>query len=141
MNYCETKVHLIDEIKENCKKLNNDQLCQIIGEIDKRQPKILHEFIKEMFDKNIYGTASIRELFCNEHIIDAFEHEVRAICLELGSNFSKIKTDSENIDHFCEMSVNGQDLDIWIHEGDPTFNPSDLAYVIYKLYTKEVTFR
>lgn len=141
MNYCETKVHLIDQIEENCKKLNNDQLCEILRKTEECKPKILHEFIKEMFEERIYGTGSIRELFCNEKIYDAFEHEVRALCLELGNNFSEIKANSDHIDHFCELSVNGQDLDIWIHEGGSLFNPSDLAYVIYKLYIKEITFR
>ena len=141
MNYCERKAHLIDEIEENCKKLNNDQLCKILKKTEEYKPKILHEFIKEMFEKETYRSGSIKELFCNEKIYDAFEHEVRSLCLELGYNFSEIKASSDNVDHFCELKVNGQDLDIWIHEGDPLFNPSELAYVIYLLYTKEITFR
>ena len=68
MNYCETKVHLIDQIEENCKKLNNDQLCEILRKTEECKPKILHEFIKEMFEAQFNG---------NTEVLDTWEEEFR----------------------------------------------------------------
>lgn len=143
MNYCETKVHLMDEIKENCKKLNNDQLCKILQETKNRKPKTLREFIEIFFNEKYYGTASIKELYCNDTIYDAFEHEVRKICLDIGSNFEKVKKWSDNyINDFSDMLVErGVDIILYIRERGSIFNPNDLAYVIYLLYIKEITFR
>lgn len=143
MNYCETKVHLIDEIKENCKELNNDQLCKILQETKNCKPKTLREFIEIFFNEKHYGTARIKELYCNDTIYDAFEHEVRKICLDIGSNFKKVKKWSDNyINHFSDMLVErGVDIILYIRERGSIFNPNDLAYVIYLLYIEEITFR
>lgn len=139
MSYFEERRKIINRIDEEIKPLSLTQLHDILSLIKAKKPLKLREHIKKSFEEGRIG-AGCDEINNQPAVLQAFEHEVRAICLELGPDFKKVETSSEYIDHFCEMYVQGYELDIWIHEGGSLFNPSELAFVIYLLYTGEVVF-
>lgn len=138
MSYFSTKKRVIDEICEEMETLNVTQLKDVLSVVKRKKPMTLREYI----DKEVFSSfRDCEEIFRKTEIMNAFEHEVRSLCLDLGPNFQKVRTNSEYIIGFTEMCVDGQDLDIWIQETGCLFNPWELALVIYLLYTKELVFR
>ncbi len=140
MTYYNEKRKKIAEIESEIQNLNITQLEDVLSVIKSKKPLNLKDFIKKEFDDREIGGIGCKDINNQAEVRQAFEHEVRAICLKLGPDFKKIKTKSQYIDHFCEMYVEGYDLDIWIQEHCPLFNPSELAFIIYLLYTEEVIF-
>ena len=140
MSYCEERRKIINQINNEMKPLNITQLHDILSLVESKKPLKLREYIKQSFEEGKIGGLGCEDINNQPAVLQAFEHEVRAICLELGPNFKLIEPSSEYIDHFCEMYVQGHELDIWIHEGGSLFNPCELAFVIYLLYTGEVVF-
>lgn len=137
MSYYSERRKIVDKIYKELGILSITQLEDILTEVQNKKPLSLKEYIKENFGHDSFGCD---EIFRQEEILQAFEHEIRAICLELGPKFKLVETTSEYIDHFSEMYVQGHELDIWIHEAGCVFNPCELAFVIYLLYTGEVVF-
>lgn len=138
MSYFEERRKLNNEIHKELEPLSITQLHDVLTFVKEKKPLTLTEYIKENIGHNSYGC---NDMFQKPEVLKAFEHEVRAICLELGPSFKLVNTSSEYIDNFCEMYVQGHELDIWIHENGSMFNPCELAHVIYLLYTEEVVFR
>ena len=138
MSYFKVRKILADKIDKELRPLSVTQLYEVLSFIEEKKPLTLTEYIKEYFGSNGFGCDDV---FKKQDVLIAFEHEVRSICLELGSNFELVEPSSEYIDHFCEMYVEGHELDIWIHENGSVFNPCILAHVIYLLYTGEVVFK
>ena len=143
--YCKMKNNLIKEIENKCKELNIDDLQTIVKEIDKKDTIYITDYVTDLMKKNGFGCTDV---FTSQEVIKAFEHELRAICLELGYHsgsktrpFRDIKADSEYIESMCELSVDEQDLDFYIHEKGSVFNPSDLAYAIFQIYCGKVVFK
>lgn len=137
MSYFQERRKLTDKIYKELEPLSIAQLHDVLTFVEEKKPLTLTGYIKEHIGHDSYGCD---EVFQKPEILKAFEHEVRAICLELGPDFELVRPDSEYIDHFCEMCVEGYELDIWIHEGGSMFNPRELAHVIYLLYTGEIVF-
>lgn len=140
MSYCNERRKIINQIDEEMKPLSLTQLNDVLSLVKEKKPLKLKEYIKQSFEEGKIGGVGCKDINNQPAVLQAFEHEVRAICLELGPNFKLIELSSEYIDHFCEMYVQGWELDIWIHEGGSLFNPSELAFVIFLLYTGEVVF-
>lgn len=140
MKIFEEKRKIINKINKEMKPLSLAQLNDILLLVKEKKPLKLKEYIKKSFEEGTISGIGCNDINNQPAIIQAFEHEVRAICLELGPNFEKVETSSEYIDHYCEMYVQGYELDIWIHEDGSLFNSYDLAWVIYLLYTEEVVF-
>lgn len=137
MSYFEERRKMTDKIYKELGPLSITQLYDVLDFVQEKKPLKLKEYIKENIGYNSFGCD---EIFRQQEVLQAFEHEVRDICLCLGLNFEQIEPSSEYIDHFCEMYVQGHELDIWIHEEGSMFNPRELAHVIYLLYTGEVVF-
>lgn len=138
MNHAKREIR--NKIDRELDKINSlTVLADIEFYIEKQKPLKLKDYIKESFKDGKISGAGCKEINNQPAILQAFEHEVRAICLELGHNFEKVEA-GPFIDHFCEMYVQGHELDIWIHENGSLFNPCELAFVIYLLYTGEVVF-
>lgn len=140
MSYCEEKIKTIREINEEIKEMNITQLEDILSIAREKRPLKLKDFIRQEFENKRIRGVGCQDINNQPEILQAFEHEIRAICLELGPDFKKVETSSQYIDHFCEMFVEGEELDLWIHEIGSLFNPCELAHVIYLLYSKEVVF-
>ena len=141
MSYYNERRKIINQIDEEMKPLSLTQLNDVLSLVKEKKPIELREHIKKSFEEGRIGGIGCQDINNQPAILQAFEHEIRAICLELGPDFKKIETSSQYIDHFCEMYVQGHELDIWIHENGSLFNPCELAFVIYLLYTGEVVFR
>lgn len=140
MSYFEERRKIINQINEKMKPLSLTQLNDVLSLVEEKKPLKLKEYIKQSFKEGKIGGLGCEDINNQPAILQAFEHEIRAICLELGPDFEEIEASSQYIDHFCEMYVDGYEIDIWIHEGGSLFNPCELAFVIYLLYTGEVVF-
>ena len=113
-------------IEEDLKNIKDiDVLESISNFIKDCNPITLEEYINIHFDNY------------HEEVRKALEHEVRTTWLEIKNRFEP--TDGY-IDHFCELYVQGHELDIWIHENGSLFNSCEVAIIIFKLWTKEIVF-
>lgn len=137
MSYAEERRKLTNKIFKELGPLSITQLHDVLTFVEEKKPLSLTEYIKEHIGHGTYGCDDV---FRKPEVLKAFEHEVRAICLELGPDFEKIETSSQYIDHFYEMYVQGEEIDIWIQENGSMFNTYELAHIIYLLYTGEVIF-
>jgi len=137
------KEQKINEIKDKCENLNIKQLNEVLKSFKKYEPQKLDDYVREYARENI--------IMPNETEIEsvgrALGTEVRSLCLELGHNLCKLKSDKNYAEHWADLYVeekgykNGIELDMWISERVPLFDVCVLAKIIHKLYTKEIVFR
>lgn len=127
-------LYLLSDVKDF------DKLYDIKNILTKKPVKI-DVFIRDMFDK--YG----EDMYKTDDILHAFEHEVRKLCVELDYDrkseniLKRIKPSSEYVDHYCELKVDGYELDIWISEDNNSpFDPRELAWTIFNIYCGKVVF-
>lgn len=122
------KRNMVQRITKNLENINNiDTLMEINEFIIDKKPKTLREYIDLNF------------IEYDNHVRDALEHEVRGKYLNM--SHEKVEPENEHISHWCELYVNGQNLDIWISEGAGIFHPYEIANMIFKLWSKEITPR
>lgn len=128
-------LYLLSDVKDF------DKLYDIKNILTKEPTKI-DVFIRDMFDK-YYNEDMYKTL----DILHAFEHEVRKLCIELNYDrkseniLKRIKPSSEYVDHYCELKVDGYELDIWISEDNNSpFDPRELAWTIFNIYCGKVVF-
>lgn len=120
------KKKLVCKINKELEKINDlDVLIEINDYIRNQRPTPLEYYI----DRHYQHDDAVKK---------ALEFEVRQIWLDINNKF---EPNSEYIDHFCELYVQGHELDIWIHEHGSLFNPCDLAQIIFKLWCKEIVWR
>lgn len=137
MNYNETKSHLIDEICEQCEKIkSNDSLGDILKYIESKKPVTLREYIEtelgSMIDDEVLGR--------NEKIIETFEHEIRRFGYEL-NGIRKLQTkENENIEDWYELRIECLDINDWVAQYVPLFNPLLISMVIFKIFIGEVVW-
>lgn len=124
----------------------------LITEIDKlmvRANMLTLEEVKELLEnkKPIYIRDYIDKHWSeySEGFRDDLEHEIRKIWLKTGDGFHglgyriSIPKDRTAM-HWSELSINNNDLDLWIMEQGTSFNPADIAQAIYLIYMNEITF-
>ena len=128
-------LYLLSDVKDF------DKLYDIKNILTKEPTKI-DVFIKDMFD-----TYYNEDMYKTDDILHAFEHEVRKLCVELDYDrkseniLKRIKPSSEYVDHYCELKVDGYELDIWISEDNNSpFDPRELALTIFNIYCGKVVF-
>lgn len=128
-------LYLLSDVKDF------DKLYDIKNILTKEPTKI-DVFIRDMFDK-YYN----EDMYKTDDILHAFEHEVRKLCLELDYDrkseniLKRIEPSSEYVDHYCELKVDGYELDIWISEDNNSpFDPRELAWTIFNIYCGKVVF-
>lgn len=124
INKKEEKIHNIFREMERINDI--DSLIAIEEFVRDCQPIDLHTYINIHFDEY------------HEQVRQAFEHEVRSIYLDIKD---MLEPSCDYVNHFCELYVQGHELDIWIHENGSLFNPCELAVVIFKLWTNEIVPR
>lgn len=118
--YKESIVKKIENIKDI------DTLESIENFIEDSKPLDLKTYISIHFDNY------------HEEVRNALEHEVRETWLDINNRF---EPSDAYINHFCELYVQGHELDIWIHENGSLFNSCEIAVIIFKLWTKEIVFQ
>lgn len=128
-------LYLLSDVKDF------DKLYDIKNILTKEPTKI-DVFIRDMFDE-YYN----EDMYKTDDILHAFEHEVRKLCVELNYDrkseniLKRIKPSSEYVDHYCELKVDGYELDIWISEDNNSpFDPRELAWTIFNIYCGKVVF-
>lgn len=115
------------QIKDMLERIEDaDALLAIEQFIKENEPMTLRRYIDCEF--NEYHVAIRRKL----------EEEILCIFDEIKD---KLKPSENYIDHFCELFVDGFEIDIWIHEQGTLFNPTMIANIIFKLWTKEIVLR
>lgn len=113
-------------IKELKKIHDIDSLIAIEEYIKDSKPIDLNTYINCEFDVH------------HKCVREELEHEVRTIYLEIANKF---EPESEYINHFGELYVEGYPLDSWIQNRGSLFNAWEIANIIFKLWTKEIVFR
>lgn len=119
----QTIIQIIDMVK---RIEDIDALLAIEQFVKENEPMTLRTYINCKFDT--YHVAIRRRL----------EEEVLCIFDEVKD---ELKPSENYIDHFCELFVDGFEIDIWIHEQGTLFNPTMIANIIFKLWTKEIVLR
>lgn len=140
---CENeKMKLVDEIVGLLGTTKNLEVLRDVRDELKKEPMDIMNFIRDLFDTN-YN----ENMYKSNDILYAFEHAVRSMSYDLkydGSSeriFKKIEASSECIDHYCELKVDGLELDLWISENNNTpFDPRDIAWTIFNIYCGKVVF-
>lgn len=142
MSYKSKKIKLMNEIVKLLETTKDLEMLIDVKDALKKEPMSISEFIRDLFDKN-YN----EDMYKSNNILCAFEHAVRRISYELeydGSSeriFKKIEASSEYIDHYCELKVDGLELDLWISEdNDSPFDPGEIAWTIFNIYCGKVVF-
>lgn len=142
MSYKNEKMKLVNEIVGLLGTTNDLEVLIDVKDTLKKEPINIVEFIRDLFDKN-----HNEDMYKSNDILCAFEHAVRKISYELeydgGSEkiFKKIEASSEYIDHYCELKVDGLELDLWISEdNDSPFDPGEIAWTIFNIYCGKVVF-
>lgn len=136
------KMKLVDEIVGLLGTTKNLEVLRSIRNELKKEPMNIMEFIRDLFDTN-YN----ENMYKSNDILYAFEHAVRDISYKLKYDknservFKKIEATSGYIDHYCELKVDGLELDLWISETNGTpFDPKDIAWTIFNIYCGKVVF-
>ena len=142
MRYKKEKMELVDEIVGLLEITKNLEVLRDVRDELKKEPVNIMDFIRDLFDTN-YNEG----IYKSNDILCAFEHAVRSISYELGYDknservFKKIEATSGYIDHYCELKVDGLELDLWISETNGTpFDPKDIAWTIFNIYCGKVVF-
>lgn len=142
MSYKNEKMELVDEIVGLLEITKNLEVLRDVRDELKKEPVNIMDFIRDLFDTN-YNEG----IYKSNDILCAFEHAIRSISYKLkydGSSekiFKKIEANSEYIDHYCELNVDGLVLDLWISENNDTpFDPKDIAWTIFNIYCGKVVF-
>ena len=142
MSYKNEKMELVDEIVGLLETTKNLEVLRDVRDKLKKEPMNIMVFIRDLFDTN-YNEG----MYKSNDILYAFEHAIRSISYELGYDgsseriFKKIEASSGYIDHYCELKVDGLELDLWISENNDTpFDPKDIAWTIFNIYCGKVVF-
>lgn len=142
MSYKNEKMELVDEIVGLLETTKNLEVLRDVRDKLKKEPMNIMIFIRDLFDTN-YNEG----MYKYNDILYAFEHAIRSISYELGYDgsseriFKKIEASSGYIDHYCELKVDGLELDLWISENNDTpFDPKDIAWTIFNIYCGKVVF-
>lgn len=137
------KMKLVDEIVGLLGTTKNLEVLRGIRNELKKEPMNIMEFIRDLFDTN-YN----ENIYKSNDILYAFEHAIRGISYKLRYDknservFKKIEASSGYIDHYCELKVDGLELDLWISENNDTpFDPKDIAWTIFNIYCGKVVFQ
>lgn len=122
------------EIDELMMKANMITLEEVKDLLKSKNPIYIRDYIDKFWSEHSEGFR------------DDLEHEVRKFWLNSGDNFHELsyrieKPKNKTPMHWSELSIHNQDLDIWIMESGTSFNPADIAQIIYLIYMKEITFR
>lgn len=142
MSYKNEKMELVDEIVGLLETTKDLEVLRDVRDELKKEPMNIMIFIRNLFDTN-YN----KDMYKSNDILYAFEHAIRSISYELGYDgsleriFKKIEASSGYIDHYCELKVDGLELDLWISENNDTpFDPKDIARTIFNIYCGKVVF-
>ena len=142
MRYKKEKMELVDEIVGLLETTKNLEVLRDVRDKLKKGPMNIMVFIRDLFDTN-YNEG----MYKSNDILYAFEHAIRSISYELGYDgsseriFKEIEASSGYIDHYCELKVDGLELDLWISENNDTpFDPKDIAWTIFNIYCGKVVF-
>lgn len=137
------KMKLVDEIVGLLRTTKNLEVLRSIRNELKKEPMNIMEFIRDLFDTN-YN----ENIYKSNDILYAFEHAIRSISYKLKYDknservFKKIEASSGYIDNYCELKVDGLELDLWISENNDTpFDPKDIAWTIFNIYCGKVVFQ
>lgn len=137
------KMKLVDEIVGLLGTTKNLEVLRSIRNELKKEPMNIMEFIRDLFDTN-YN----ENIYKSNDILYAFEHAIRSISYKLKYDknservFKKIEASSGYIDNYCELKVDGLELDLWISENNDTpFDPKDIAWTIFNIYCGKVVFQ
>lgn len=137
------KTKLVDEIVGLLGTTKNLEVLRSIRNELKKEPMNIMEFIRDLFDTN-YN----ENIYKSNDILYAFEHAIRSISYKLKYDknservFKKIEASSGYIDNYCELKVDGLELDLWISENNDTpFDPKDIAWTIFNIYCGKVVFQ
>lgn len=137
------KTKLVDEIVGLLGTTKNLEVLRSIRNELKKEPMNIMEFIRDLFDTN-YN----ENIYKSNDILYAFEHAIKSISYKLKYDknservFKKIEASSGYIDNYCELKVDGLELDLWISENNDTpFDPKDIAWTIFNIYCGKVVFQ
>lgn len=137
------KMKLVDEIVGLLGTTKNLEVLRSIRNELKKEPMNIMEFIRDLFDTN-YN----ENIYKSNDILYAFEHAIKSISYKLKYDknservFKKIEASSGYIDNYCELKVDGLELDLWISENNDTpFDPKDIAWTIFNIYCGKVVFQ
>jgi len=127
----EYKIELVNDI---VKLMGTTSNLEVLMDIKKTLIENKPLFIRDYIDKHWSNHS--------DGFRDDLEHELRKFWLKLSSSGSgcyKIETNGY-LNHFSDLTVRGQPLDIWIMEIGTEFNPCDIAFAIYDIYIGKVVF-
>lgn len=127
------KNDLITEIDKLMVRANMLTLEEVKELLESKKPIHIRDFIDKHWSEYSEGFR------------DDFEHEIRKIWLNTGDSFHGLgcrisSPKNRTAMHWSELSINNNDLDLWILEQGTSFNPADIAQVIYLIYMNEITF-
>lgn len=133
-----------NQIRNKCVARNIERQCresimkklESIKDIDTLES--IDNFIEDSKPLDLKTYIDIHFDDYHEEVKKALEHEVRETWLDINNRF---EPNDGYINHFCELYVQGHELDIWIHENGSLFNSCEIAIIIFKLWTKEIVFR
>ena len=133
MGYKECKSNMINNIICKLDTLSIDALHEIERVINKNQPQHIRDFIDATWSEKSEGFR------------DDLEHEIRKFWLLTGpgcrENGYLIDIIDDSLECYVDISINGQEPDIWVMEKGTDFNPSDIAQLLFFIYTDKVVFK
>ena len=130
--YEERKESVIEDIIENLVKTDIITLYDIKNILEKEKPLFIRDYIDKFWNDHSEGFK------------DDLEHEIRKFWNKINPNNSGMGhynlEASGEVEHFTDLYVKGQDLDVWVMEQGTDFNPSDIAQSLFHIYIGKVVF-
>lgn len=129
--YEECKEDVINEIVYNLDICDILTLYEIREKIKNTKPLFIRDYIDEFWDNHSEGFR------------DDLEHELRKFWIKLsGKGYGCYEIEAKgDVDHFTDLYVHKQPLDIWVMEQGTEFNPTDIAHALYEIYIGKVVFK
>ena len=132
-HYENCKNAVVEDIIANLESIDILELYEIRKQINDRRPKTLEEFINQNYSE--YSEGFRKDL----------DHEVRKLWLKLGPGCkdpkASFKIRDENLECMWDISICGTDPDVWVMEEGTSFNPIDIAQILFYIYIGKVVWR
>lgn len=132
-HYENCKNTVVEDIIANLESLDILALYNIRRQINEFRPKTLEEYIDENY--NEYSEGFKKDI----------NHEIRKLWLALGpgcrASKDAFEVQDNNLECMWDVSIYGQDPDIWVMEQGTVFNPVDIAQILFYIYIGKVVWR